>query len=124
MKQYQITVNGTTYHVEVEEVDAGSQESSAQTAQKTLTNPIQSNSVTPSKTSQNGTGVVAPMPGKILEIKKTVGTTVKKGEILFILEAMKMENEIVAPIDGTLTSISVSQNESVEAGKELALLEA
>ena len=55
------------------------------------------------------------MPGKILGVKASVGQAVKKGEVLLILEAMKMENEIVAPSDGTVASINVSVGDSVEA---------
>ena len=62
------------------------------------------------------------MPGKILGVKASVGQAVKKGEVLLILEAMKMENEIVAPSDGTVASINVSVGDSVEAGATLATL--
>jgi biotin carboxyl carrier protein len=62
------------------------------------------------------------MPGKILNIKTEVGKAVKKGEVLMILEAMKMENEIVAPEDGSVASVNVSVGDSVEAGDTLATL--
>lgn len=62
------------------------------------------------------------MPGKILGIKASVGQAVKRGEVLIILEAMKMENEIVAPEDGTVASINVANGDSVEAGAVLATL--
>ena len=64
----------------------------------------------------------APMPGKILNIKANAGQAVKKGEVLLILEAMKMENEIVATSDGTIASINVTVGQSVEAGDVLATL--
>ncbi|MDO4296544.1 MAG: acetyl-CoA carboxylase biotin carboxyl carrier protein subunit, partial [bacterium] len=66
--------------------------------------------------------VTAPMPGKILSVKANPGQAVKKGEVLLILEAMKMENEIVAPQDGTVASINVSAGDSVEAGATIATL--
>ncbi len=66
--------------------------------------------------------VAAPMPGKILGVKANVGQAVKKGEVMLILEAMKMENEIVAPSDGTVASINVSVGDAVEAGATLATL--
>ena len=62
------------------------------------------------------------MPGKILGVKASVGQAVKKGEVMLILEAMKMENEIVAPSDGTVASINVSVGDAVEAGATLATL--
>ena len=66
--------------------------------------------------------VNAPMPGKILAVKAAAGSAVKKGDVLLILEAMKMENEIVAPSDGTVASINVAVGDSVEAGAVLATL--
>ena len=62
------------------------------------------------------------MPGKILNVKAAVGTAVKKGDVILILEAMKMENDVVAPEDGTVASINVSAGDSVEAGDVLATL--
>jgi biotin carboxyl carrier protein len=63
------------------------------------------------------------MPGKILAVKKNAGETVKSGEAILILEAMKMENEIVAPQDGTIASINVSVGDAVESGATLATLD-
>ena len=71
---------------------------------------------------QGSVAVTAPMPGKILGIKAEPGKAVAKGEVIIILEAMKMENEIVAPSDGTIASINVSVGDSVEAGATLATL--
>ena len=66
--------------------------------------------------------VSAPMPGKILGIKAQAGQAVAKGEAIIVLEAMKMENEIVAPSDGTIATIEVAVGDSVEAGATLATL--
>ena len=66
--------------------------------------------------------VSAPMPGKILAVKATVGQAVKKGETILVFEAMKMENSVVAPEDGTVASISVSVGDSFEAGAVIATL--
>ena len=71
---------------------------------------------------QGSVKVEAPMPGKILAVKKNVGDAVKSGECILVLEAMKMENEIVAPQDGTVASINVSVGEAVESGSTLATL--
>ena len=62
------------------------------------------------------------MPGKILVIKANVGQSVKKGDVVMVLEAMKMENEIVAPSDGTIASVNVAVGDSVESGDTLASL--
>ena len=62
------------------------------------------------------------MPGKILSVKVSAGQAVKKGEVIMILEAMKMENEIVAPEDGTVATVNVNEGASVEAGSVLATL--
>lgn len=66
--------------------------------------------------------VSAPMPGKILDVRVSAGQAVKRGDVLMILEAMKMENEIVSPQDGTVASIQVSVGSAVEAGDTLASL--
>ena len=62
------------------------------------------------------------MPGKVVAVKASVGQAVKKGEVVLVLEAMKMENEVVAPEDGTVASIDVAAGDSVEAGVVLATL--
>ena len=66
--------------------------------------------------------VSAPMPGKIIAVKKDAGAAVKKGEVILVLEAMKMENEIVAPQDGTVASVNVGAGDAVEAGDVLATM--
>lgn len=62
------------------------------------------------------------MPGKIVGVKASVGQAVKKGEVVVVLEAMKMENDIVAPQDGTIASINVSNGDAVESGAVLATM--
>ena len=74
------------------------------------------------KKDEGNVKVNAPMQGKILSIKASVGQSVKKGEVLMILEAMKMENEIVAPENGTIASINVASGDKVESGAVLATL--
>jgi biotin carboxyl carrier protein len=118
MKNYTITVNGTVYDVTVEE------NGSAASAPVSAAAPKKAAPKAAPKAS-GGAGSVkvnAPMPGKILSVKASVGQTVKKGDVLLILEAMKMENEVVAPEDGTVASIDVAVGDSVEAGAVLATL--
>jgi propionyl-CoA carboxylase alpha chain len=77
----------------------------------------------PSSQSEDaGGGCRAPMPGKILAVRVAVGDTVSKGQVLVILEAMKMEHEVLAPNDGTIESIAVEVGQQVEAGTVLAVL--
>ena len=115
MKNYTITVNGTVYDVTVEE-GTGSAAPAAASAPKAAPKAAK-----PAAAKSAGAGSVkvnAPMPGKILSVKASVG----QGDVLLILEAMKMENEVVAPEDGTVASIDVAAGDSVEAGAVLATL--
>lgn len=120
MKTYTITVNGTAYEVTVEE-GAGSvvapvvKSAAPVAAPKPAAAPVASGAVGAVK-------VNAPMPGKILAVKANAGQAVKKGDVIIVLEAMKMENDIVAPQDGTIASVSCAVGDSVEAGALLASL--
>ena len=71
----------------------------------------------------NGTAVNAPMPGTILDVKASVGDTVTEGQVLMVLEAMKMENDIVAPKAGKVSAISVKKGDSVNSGDALAYIQ-
>ena len=122
MKRYNITVNGTAYDVVVEEVDT----------QGTVSAPVSKPSPAPTPaapapsadtlTVTGGTNVESPMPGVILDVKVNVGDTVSEGQALFVLEAMKMENDVNAPCAGTVASISVSKQANVETGTVLAVI--
>lgn len=118
MKNYTITVNGNVYDVTVEEGAAGAATSAPKAAAPKAAAP----KAAPKAAGQGSVKVNSPMPGKILSVKTSVGQAVKKGEVLMILEAMKMENEVVAPEDGTAASIDVAAGDSVEAGVVLATL--
>lgn len=120
MKNYRITVNGNVYDVTVEETGSTSQ---APVMSAPVSAPIAAPAPKAAPAAATGAGAVkvtSPMPGKILSVKTSVGAAVKKGDVLMILEAMKMENEIVAPQDGTVASIDVSEGASVESGAVLA----
>lgn len=126
MKNYKITVNGNVYDVTVEET-TGTAPVAAQAAAPAAVKPAApAPAPAPKKEAPKGTEgsvkVTAPMPGKILGVKVTPGQAVKRGEVLIVLEAMKMENEIVAPSDGTVAGIQVAVGDSVEAGATLATL--
>ena len=132
MKNYKVTVNGNVYDVVVEEVT--SRVSSAPVIAPTTPVlaqvaplPVQVAASTVVKETapmgtQGAVKIKAPMPGKILKIDVKEGQMLKKGEVILVLEAMKMENEIVASQDGTVSSIDVSVGISVESGDLLATL--
>ena len=131
MKRYSITVNGTTYDVVVEEADA--QGYVAPVAQAPVAAPAASAPVAapapkaaaPKPAASGATGatqVTSPMPGTILDVKVSVGQSVKKGDVICVLEAMKMENDIPAPHDGVIASINVQKGASVAANDLLASL--
>ena len=119
MKNYRITVNGNVYDVEVEELGTGAatQTAAPKAAPKAVAAP---KAATPAATGSEGSVKVnSPMPGKILSVKASVGQAVKRGEVIMILEAMKMENEICAPQDGTVATVECAAGDSVESGKVL-----
>lgn len=107
MKKYRVNVNGSVYEIEVEEMDA-SAVSAAPAA--TAAAPAAPVSAAPAA----GAQIKAPMPGTILDVKVQNNQTVKKGDVLVILEAMKMENEIQAPCDGKVTGVNVRKGDTVE----------
>ena len=122
MKNYRITVNGTAYDVAVEEL-GGSAAPAASIPAAPAAQAAPAPTAAPAASSAAGSiTVTSPMPGKILAVKASVGQAVKKGEVVLILEAMKMENEVVAPEDGTIASIDVAVGAAVEAGDTLATL--
>lgn len=125
MKNYRITVNGTSYDVSVEELSGGAAPVAAPVAAAPVAAPAPAAAPATPAPAAGGAGSVkvsSPMPGKILAVKANVGDSVKKGQVILILEAMKMENEVVAPEDGTIASIDVTVGASVESGDTLATL--
>ena len=126
MKNYRITVNGNVYDVAVEELGAGAAPAAAPVAAAPVAAPAAAPAApaaAPAASGSKGSVVVsAPMPGKILGVKTEVGKSVKKGDVLLVLEAMKMENEIVAPEDGTVASVDTTVGAQVESGDTLCTL--
>ncbi|MBQ3512420.1 MAG: biotin/lipoyl-binding protein [Lachnospiraceae bacterium] len=123
MKNYRITVNGTAYDVAVEELGQGAV-AQAPVAAAPVAAPV-APAAAPKAAASGTEGsikVAAPMPGKILGVKASVGQAVKRGDVIIVLEAMKMENEVVAPEDGTVASINVAEGANVESGDVLATL--
>ena len=124
MKQYTITVNGVSYDVTVEEKNGGvvSAPKAVEKSAPVASAPVASAPQAAAK--EGNVAVSAPMPGKILAVKAKEGDSVKAGDVLLVLEAMKMENDIVAPQDGVVASINVKVGDSVESGAKLASLNA
>ena len=125
MKNYTITVNGTPYNVTVEDANGSVAPVAAAPAPAAApaSAPAPAPAAAPAAPAAAGSvSVDAPMPGNILDIKVSNGASVKAGDVLLILEAMKMENEIVAPQDGTVASVNVNKGDTVEAGPTLVSL--
>ena len=112
MKQYKVTVNGTAYEITLEAIDAADDKAAPAAPAPTAA---------PAAAPAGGETGAAPMPGNILDIKVANGASVKKGDVLVILEAMKMENEITAPCDGTVTVV-VTKGASVETGATICTI--
>ena len=99
MKKYRVTVNGTAYEIELEELTGAA------------------------PAPAGGEKVTSPMPGTILSVNVAVGDAVKRGQVLMVLEAMKMENEIMCPCDGKGVSVNTSKGSSVESGRLLCVIQ-
>ena len=111
MKKYRVNVNGTVFEVEIEEMTgAPAAPAVAAAAPAAPAAPA------------GGEKITAPMPGTILAVNVTSGSAVKKGDVLMILEAMKMENEIFAPCAGTISSVAVAKGAAVNPGDVLCVI--
>ena len=124
MKYYNITVNGVAYSVSVEETAAGAAPvAAAPAAPKAPAAPAAPSQMPAANQSFSSFSSFCPssgpMPGNILDVKVAAGASVKAGDVLVILEAMKMENEIVAPQDGTVASVNVHKGDTVNSGDVL-----
>ena len=115
MKKYRVNVNGTVYEVELEEI-TGAAAAAPVAAPAAPAAPV-------AAAPAGGEKVSAPMPGNILAVNVAAGDTVKRGQVLMILEAMKMENEIMAPCDGTIASVHTSKGSAVESGALLCVIQ-
>ena len=123
MRKFNITVNGKTYEVDVEEVGgvqsapvAAAPAAQAAPAPAAAPAPKAAPAAPKAAAPAGAAPVNAPMPGTIVSVKVNVGDTVKNGDLVAVLEAMKMENEIFSGVDGKVVGISVSSGDSVNTG--------
>lgn len=136
MKKFKVTVNGQVYEVEVEEV--GAAETAAPVVSKPVVTPVATPVVTPPKeaaamappkqevhapTPEGAVTIKAPMPGKISAVKVDVDQTVTRGDVVVVLEAMKMQNDITTNQDGKIVQLRVQVGDSVKTGDILAVLQ-
>ena len=129
--KYKVTLNGRTYEIEVEhgkamlldeyEAIAPAPVAAAPVAAAPVAAAPAAAPAAPAVTGA-GEAVTAPMPGNILKVNVNVGDTVKEGQCLVVLEAMKMENEIMAPKNGTVTQVVVSKGSTVDTGAPLVVI--
>ena len=124
MSKYRITIDGKTYEMEIERMDgaytASAAEKSAPAAVSQQAAPVSAPAAASSPAPAAASGaVVSPMPGTILKVAAAQGDTVQKGQLVLVLEAMKMENEILAQKDGVITALYVKEGDSVQGGAAL-----
>ena len=127
MKTYNITINGVTYAVEVEEVGGVASApvaapAAAPVAPKAAPAPAAAPAAPKVAGKAGSVTVKAPMPGNIIKVNVKPGDAIKKGDVLVVLEAMKMENDVCAPEDGTVASVEVTKGATVETDAVLVTL--
>lgn len=129
MSKYKITLDGKTYEMEIERIDGNASVSSQpKAAPVSAPAPVKASApvkaaaptaASPAAAQTGGNAVVSPMPGTIIKLLAAAGDTVKKGQAVLVLEAMKMENEIAAPKDGKIAALHVAQGDAVQGGAAL-----
>ncbi|MBQ4154508.1 MAG: biotin/lipoyl-binding protein [Clostridia bacterium] len=126
MKNYKVNVNGTEYKVSIELISE-TEAAAPVAAPAAPATPAPAAPATPAAPAASapagGEKINAPMPGTILSVNVAVGDTVSKGQVVAVLEAMKMENEIMSPVDGKVTFVGVTKGATVESGSAICVIE-
>ena len=122
MRKITVNVNGNNYEDEVEEFVQGSNVSENKTASEPLKASAPSKPAASAPVAGGKESITSPMPGTIVDVRVKSGDNVRSGDVLLVLEAMKMENEILAPVDGKVTDVRVSKGASVESGELLIVI--
>lgn len=125
--KYKVTLNGKVYEVEVEKgeailLDEYAVAAPAPVATAPVAAPVAAAPAAPVAPAGAGEPIVSPLPGTVLDVKVTAGQAVNEGDLIAVIEAMKMENEVLAPRAGTITSVLVQKGSSVDTGATLATL--
>jgi biotin carboxyl carrier protein len=126
MKKYLITVNEKQYEVDVEEVKTTGgafQTLKSAPKMKSGVSPSQIKSSKPKASTKGGEKITAPMPGSVFKMLVSEGDEVKKGQILLVFEAMKMENDLTSPIDGKVAAVNVAEGDAIAVGQELIVIQ-
>lgn len=127
MKKFNITVNGTSYEVDVEEIGGmasapAAPRAAAPAAAPKAAAPAVKKAAPKAAPAAGGTKISAPMPGTIFKMNCNEGDTVSAGDVVLVLEAMKMENEITSPVDGTVSQILVKTGDAVNGGDVMIVI--
>ncbi len=125
MKRFNITVNGKAYDVAVEEIAGGAPVAAAPAAPVPVAAPVAAPAAVPAPVAApaDATPINAPMPGTILDVKINVGDTVSEGQVVAVLEAMKMENDICTPVAGKVVAVSVKKGDTVNSNDLLVSIQ-
>jgi len=123
MKKYRVNVNGTNYEIELEAMSEGDINKTAAAVSAPTPAPTAAPAAAPAAAPiANATKVKSPMPGTIMSVSIAQGENVKKGQVLMVLEAMKMENEIMSPADGRIVLLNVTSGATVDTGTLLCMI--
>ena len=128
MRKFLVNVNGTSYEVMVEEISGAAAPAAPVAASNFVAAPaaapapVEAPAPKPVAAAAGQTNVSAPMPGTILSVSVKPGDTVKRNQVLMVLEAMKMENEIVAPVEGVVVGVNVAGGQAVNTGEPLCVI--
>lgn len=125
--KYKVTLNGKVYEVEVEKgeailLDEYAAAAPAPVAAAPVAAPVAAAPAAPAAPAGAGDPIASPLPGTVLDVKVSAGQAVNEGDLIAVIEAMKMENEVLAPRAGTITSVLVQKGSSVDTGATLATL--